>query len=432
MKKRILSVFSAIIISLTLLVSAIPANAFCYNDAIEAQAFELLDLINKKREQLGMKPLQLLEPLADAAQYRAYQYSLNQQNTTSWATVLNYYNIKSAFSGGVGDIGESPVQGPEYDSAQKTFGALYNESTNFQDVNAFNVNANYIGIGRVKRGGTYYWSLFCIVDYEKTNLAAPIPSTRTFIKTGLINPFEVSVEYFNIYGQHGYKMCFSVANEANKTVYFHGVTNTKAVHVEVPEKVVHPTTHKEYTVIGIGDKANNYTQNRHLRNFIRYLVIPKTVSMISREAFYDCDLVSVRVEGPNSPLTVIPRETFAMCQNLLSVGFQCCPNLSSIDYHAFYWCDSLASINFASNATGVMFSNENENVFGSDKINTTVLFMPNHTNAIKDIDLFSVDKASWSSGKLKIYTSKSKVYENFDYLRAQNTTSTLKRVTPNA
>ena len=95
-------------------------------------------------------------------------------------------------------------------------------------------------------------------------------------------------------------------------------------------------------------------------------------------------------------------------------------------------CNSLSSINFAQNATDVRFAYPNQTVFGSNMHKTTFLFMPNNTNATKYIDFFSTDKANWSNGKLKIYTSKSEVYENYDYLRAQNTTTTLKRVTPNA
>ncbi len=427
MKKRILSVISAIIISLTLLVSAIPANAFIYQDNTEKLAFQLVDLINKERAAHQLQPLQIAEPLCDAAQYQANQISLDINNyyNTAWNSILNRYHIRSVMSRGVGAITQIPVYGQKYITAQAVLDDYKNTFLgNYSD------RYNYVGVGRVQRGSTYYWDLFFLTDYEQTDLPTPQQSTLTFNTSGLTNAFKVRATNWDPFLT--YNMCFSVANESSKTVYFHGVDDSRAERVEIPETVVNPNNGKTYTVIYIGDKPTTLTQNLALRQSIRYLVVPKTVLSFSKRAFYNGSLISVRVEGPNAALAGIAERTFENCYELVSAGFQNCPNLSTIDKRAFCMCNSLGSINFAQKGTDVMFAYNNQTVFGASMHKTTVLFMPNHKNTTKCIDLFSTDTANWNNGKLRIYTSKSEVYENFDDLRAQNTSSTLLRVTPNS
>ena len=434
MKKRILSVISAIIISLTLLVSAMPASAFTYNNnQLEEYAMRVVDLVNKLRADVSAQdgiyraPLQVLKPLCDAAQVRAAElkdkYSHTRPNGTDWSTVLAEFNIERDCSHAHDHVGENIHHG--INTPEAAMNGWINSQEHYQ--NMITPDYNYIGVGVAQINGHYYWEQAFLREFKKTDLQTPSSQTMAFNKNGLTNAFTVEQVQYNPYVK--YSMFFSVANEADKTVYFHGVNTKEAARVEVPGTVVNPNNGTTYTVRYIGDTPKALTQNLELRQSIRYLEVPETVVSFSQRAFYNGSLISVRVAGPNSQLTTIPQYTFMNCYELLSVGFQCCPKLNSINQYAFYMCNNLASINFAQNGTNIKFASSKQSVFGAKMRKTTLLFMPNNTNTTKNINLFSIDKANWSNGKLKIYTSKSKVYEN-NVLRAQNSSSTLRRVTP--
>ena len=162
-----------------------------------------------------------------------------------------------------------------------------------------------------------------------------------------------SIENFTLDGIY-YKVLSDPTDTANGTVQvgsgYSGsfeVTLEMAKNlVEIPETVTEETTGNTYTVVAIGENAfaaawdSSWEDNRPSR--IKNISIPKTVTSIGKNAFYNASNLETITFAEGSQLTSIGENTFDTCTSLKEIALP--DGFKTIGEAAFADCKALKKV----------------------------------------------------------------------------------------